>query len=163
MKHFIYIVVFLVIFSMCGCATLQRQQNRFEITNLVLSQTRPKGMGDVFKVDHVLLHYPFCVYFETKNITYVENGKKKISLKIIGRILDGDKILYENTQIDYEGPVRDDFDPKIHGWGYLVFFAYNYGKYRAEIEATDRFADITSKKSISFEIKGPLVEKGVEI
>ena len=156
MKHFIYIVVFLVIFALCGCATLQRYQNQFSIENLVLCQTVPREMGKAEEVDYVLYHNLFCVYFETKNVTVRENnGEKWISITVIGRVWDGGELLYENAQIEYEGCVRDDYDPEIHGWGYLVFYALQYGKYRAEIEGIDRYSGISSKKSIFFEVWTP--------
>jgi hypothetical protein len=152
MKHIIYIVVILLIFA-SGCATLQRTPDEFGIGKIVITQKYTQKMYDAEKSE-IIKGSRFFAYVKLNNLTVVNDGEKKISVVLTARLYKDGKLVLEQEQINYEGPIREDFDPEIHGWCLLIFNAYDYGNHKIEIIAVDRFAEVTAVKSASFKIKG---------
>lgn len=166
-KRMIFLIFIAVLILMMGCAStnlFHREGRGFHISKIVLSSSIPYKNMDYVE------NYTFVPFEQFYLLTLFENMKLvKRSDGLCFSLLEevtiygpDNEIIFSGIRYDYEGCIRDDYNPEVHNYMVnpcMILPDWKPGKYTIEVTLTDRFSDTSDTARISFKVKIPSEKK----
>lgn len=146
MKKLLFLIL---IFFVIGCASLSvRNDNEFQISNMLLTREQPERFGDYKRQRVFAQGEAFWLYTELKNVTIIYEDERK-EINLTGYLLirdDTDQIIFAKIIIDYHGYIKEDVskDEIYINYGLIIPESLDIGKYILMLEIIDGHTDQTA-------------------